>query len=851
MSTREDRLLDAIGGVSDRNVRIAVGSNSSELGLRTETHHITLTGQEKITPEEIRRYRIRSAVVGCAAAVLVIAGGIFLWNKLKDIETEPKPAVSTTAAVTTVAPVTAAPADTTDGGDYYRAVEGGFSTQSSTVGGRFLRVVCDNEEFVYTEPDGITRFYPEQARVELVDETTGSVTAEARFVTYDDLVTLDRDIMIKLAVNGSGEYTGLVITPTEDGRYCATVYTCSPDGLMDFDPSGFYLISSPDDVSFEKQGDGIFVKNGEASGHYSVSRNFITYDDNTPYPFLARGRDINERSSGEAQLRFDALIIGGQVLAYSYDNGGTMPTYDIYPEYASLRLNGYEPDKSSGMYYVRSDEEDTGASVQLRSSDENGIGWVELDIERFDANGSFNMITNVLESGRVLIFVGVPLNRRFIVYTCLYDSSGLHLLPDLIFETELPLESIYCDGGNGVIYNDIYKGEKNVVIDFYTLEIFDRTNEECEAAKEKLKELTSGNAEGGFHVPIAPDKGLHTLRYDGEKFTADPDGWYGTVYSITAGTVEKVGYAKGYGNYMQIRDSSGHLWTYANLYYNRYFREGDTVHMGEAISDVSSELAVYCDKEIVPEPLTNPMIIPDESEVTLIAGEPKPSDELHEFSADNTITRRFIGWADEWAATHDDQYRWYKAGEFLDNLGVDGLKELYYKGKFLAGELVTDDFSDIDGYNGVTSFGTDPLHADGAVFELPYPEGSKTMFSFYSSGFSYRSFYDAWMSVFTEEWAFTLLNSYPGFRKYGDELYYVSSAGGGDLSLVNVEYELVKQTEDEIVFNAVGYHVEQGEQPVYDPALRDRYKKTYIPYRFVKTANGWRIAFSETFYNWH
>ncbi|MBP3856386.1 MAG: hypothetical protein IK990_12335 [Ruminiclostridium sp.] len=94
MKTKEEKLIEAIGDTKDSNVLRAVGHESADPNLKTEVRHMEIIDVPKPSEADIRRYRIRNGVLGGLAAAVAITGGVVLWNNLKDIQTEPKPAES-------------------------------------------------------------------------------------------------------------------------------------------------------------------------------------------------------------------------------------------------------------------------------------------------------------------------------------------------------------------------------------------------------------------------------------------------------------------------------------------------------------------------------------------------------------------------------------------------------------------------------------------------------------------------------------------------------------------------------------------------------------------------------------
>lgn len=115
-------------------------------------------------------------------------------------------------------------------------------------------------------------------------------------------------------------------------------------------------------------------------------------------------------------------------------------------------------------------------------------------------------------------------------------------------------------------------------------------------------------------------------------------------------------------------------------------------------------------------------------------------------------------------------------------------------------------------------------------------------FTFYlDNGFpSYSAFRAALDSVFTEDYAISLLNEYQYYMDDGnDRLFSVCGDRGSNITYVGSSFELVSQDENEMVFNLVGHY---NEDAVYgeggDPAKETTEN---FPIRMVKTGSGWRF----------
>ena len=816
---REERFMNILGGLDHKYVEMAMPSYAGR-NEADDTRHIVLdTSAEtvEISKKDVRRYMIMRAL-GMAAVVALIVGAAVLlvqnWDKIAVREPERPGNTDITEGAETIHDILIVPEEGKP-----------ISVSSNTVDGLTMKLVCDE---TYVTEDGRTEYATLDTRVEISDEN-GEILSSASLNTRDNVTVWNNDAVIKFSKNNSGGYWGLVFIPLYDGGYMMTPYTVTESGnYLDFDTYGMRQVESPDEVDFwendESLAVGIVVNDKD---HYSLNDTFINYDNETPHDWLYNGIG--------AALRLDRDIDDtDKYVSVRIDRSAANENkeYDYAADYAG----------NAAVYVCQHESETVLCTAPLVSKGYDEENW-KL---QYDRKGSFNVLTHTLNDGTVVIIVGIPLNRRFTVSMYAYSNGKLKLIPDLFFETDQPLEDIKCSPDGIIDYYDVYQGSRKIQIDTDTLTWSEVLSDANKAAINELI-FMAGAITGDVDFSLPLDERMNTfLKYqDADIFEANvPSTYNTTVRSVTDGVVQSIGYVYGHDTCIDILDNNGNLWTYCTLQDSTNVKEGDRVKAGDKIADANIGFQLRFNTPPEAETLVNPMTdLYDEKDAVLKSGNILPSDELSEFSTDNTVTRRWIGWADEWTQSHDEEYKWHTTGEFLDSLGVEGLKELYCKGDFLSYMTVTDNFSDIDGCNDRT---------DKAIVSIPvHILNGISQSDYVSSGFDYDSFYSSWVDVFTEEWALTLLNQHPyTFRRYGGELYYQGTAAGGDISLVHTEYELVKQTEDEIEFLSVGYHVKNGEPPVYDPALKDTYERKYIRYRFVKTGDGWRIAYSDTFYSW-
>lgn len=166
--------------------------------------------------------------------------------------------------------------------------------------------------------------------------------------------------------------------------------------------------------------------------------------------------------------------------------------------------------------------------------------------------------------------------------------------------------------------------------------------------------------------------------------------------------------------------------------------------------------------------------------------------------------------------------------DFLDSLDNNEQKELYFKASSIirlmanTSTLKISDSLDKNNYD-------------------KYIRCNKNGYNshFFETGYTFDSFFSVLCEVFTEETAEKVIDHYPGFYEYNDELWVIWGAAGSDLSVVRVEYELINQTDTELEFKGIRFHNEADQD--YDPDLRDEYTRDYVDFKFVLTENGWRV----------
>ncbi len=828
--TPEEKLIRAIGDVNDRYLKLAVSYERPSV-IRTYSRGSgEVTDNRLPAPKHQRLISVLTWIAVAAVFALVIALG-FIWGITADgsIETHDPPLTGAdiSPAVSSDDPAVSQP----EGDDLFPEELHDFVIKSETVGDRILGEVYLQIVFgTYYENDGVISVVPETGRVEVVAAKTDKVWSTARFVTRDTPtgeITLDRDIVIKIADYNLPKLGAIICVPIEgEDSYCTTIYqTDDYREYIDYEPNWFYTIKSPDEIRFEEDVFGFVVHGNE---HIGMGFRARKYDDNTPYEWLYKGEPYKEGM----HLRFDSFISNpDRKLLEHYDPD--VEPFAFAPEYVSWEIKEIYYDRPAQDRFAFDD-----SWIRLKNSDEASAAYSEFRTENdsnvFSKKGSFNIISRVLDDGKLLVFAGLPGDSGFTVSVFVYDGETLRQFPDLFPHLTDTLESIECDGVNRLKYCDFYSGDCDIMLDFNTLTYRAWLDTANETALELLAEYAGTD---DYALPLDLEKA--TLVFNGEAFVQGNRSYYtGDIYSVTDGTVQTVNWIPGHNMYIDILDKNGNLWTYAdcgsiaNVYEGMEVRAGDKISMNWA-----GGVQIRFNSPVEPPVLSEPAVNYDMADIE-VEGTPYDSSELNKFSVDSYL-EKCLGWEAEWSEKSGQENNVVNTGLFIDSLGVPGLKELYYKAYALDRILVTDNFTDLDCYK-----------CSGAVVKKPYPPDPDYKQPFASTGITYESFHEAYSEIFTKDMALNLLNNFNYFLRYGDELYIVEVSAGGDLSRVHEEYELVRQTEDEIVFRKVHFRVKEGTSDLtYHPELRDTYEKTYITFRFIRENGVWKIAYAPE-YHW-
>lgn len=226
---------------------------------------------------------------------------------------------------------------------------------------------------------------------------------------------------------------------------------------------------------------------------------------------------------------------------------------------------------------------------------------------------------------------------------------------------------------------------------------------------------------------------------------------------------------------------------------------------------------------VVPEADSeNPAVYIDGEEYTL-TGEPMASDMLADYELEKYYDL--------------DECGYKSMTDFLEGLDCpdkEELKNLYRRAHV------------ISFYEG--SCGTDNIPWESVITDYEsraYLESDEKG-TFFETGFTYDSFYNNYLDVFTKETAERIFELYPWFLSYNGELWIIGVSGGSFYTqLPYEEYEVVKQTDAEITVRRTLYFydwVSAGEEQKFDHEKKELYTKQYSDCKFVLTDNGWRIG---------
>lgn len=237
-------------------------------------------------------------------------------------------------------------------------------------------------------------------------------------------------------------------------------------------------------------------------------------------------------------------------------------------------------------------------------------------------------------------------------------------------------------------------------------------------------------------------------------------------------------------------------------------------------SDVTSESRDPGDSEPRPVDIGNGMTL---------TGSPLDASELEEFSIEPYIEKVYYSDADE---------------EFLDSLEIPELKDIYKRAGALFGCLSTTEFPPA-----FSAVGDERVPAR-IKFLKPVNEidAGGLSYVYEEWGYTYESFYNAFLSAFTKEAVEEIFKEYEFFLNYNGELFCkVTSSGGnvwsGGAWEVHREYELISKSDTVIEFRRTVFRdIDNKFNMEYFPEHRNEYHADLTEFKFVLTENGWRAA---------
>lgn len=221
--------------------------------------------------------------------------------------------------------------------------------------------------------------------------------------------------------------------------------------------------------------------------------------------------------------------------------------------------------------------------------------------------------------------------------------------------------------------------------------------------------------------------------------------------------------------------------------------------------------------------LETPSGVWDDWGIQLTKGTPLPAGELIDFPFEDWIFPE-----ERLYAAQDVFPESTTIGVFLDSLNEPEIKDCFLRAAAASYLICSDNI---------------PILYPHAEISVNMKNG--LTYSCYETGYTFDSFYNGYLSAFTEDSAQRLIDRNRTFAPYNGELYSMGSAYEfGPFATVYYEYELLNRTENEITFRRACYS-EEGDlwgydKSPYDPDKKDEYVVTYDNFKFVKTADGWR-----------
>lgn len=175
--------------------------------------------------------------------------------------------------------------------------------------------------------------------------------------------------------------------------------------------------------------------------------------------------------------------------------------------------------------------------------------------------------------------------------------------------------------------------------------------------------------------------------------------------------------------------------------------------------------------------------------------------------------------------------------KLLDSIGIPEIKDFYITAMALSTAISSTE--NITPTSAVTENNRTPANIENTWSGKRY----------FESGYTYDSFYNAFLNVFTKEGADELFKRYDYFLNYNGALLCELISKGGNAWKVHSEYELVSKTDTAVKFREMTFSHDKNSKPAteYKPELRYQYDITFTEYEFVLTESGWRAKLPDIF----
>lgn len=192
-------------------------------------------------------------------------------------------------------------------------------------------------------------------------------------------------------------------------------------------------------------------------------------------------------------------------------------------------------------------------------------------------------------------------------------------------------------------------------------------------------------------------------------------------------------------------------------------------------------------------------------------------EKLEKFSVELSINGEKLGKADE---------------EFIDSLGIPELKNLFKKAESLISLASATEIN--------------PTPAAVENNRKPAQIKLSSGKTFTESGYTYESFYNEFLSAFTEEATEQFFKNYDLFLNYDGAMLFEIVSKNEIAGEIHREYEIISKSDTEIEFKrTVFYSNNMKSVSEYNPELRDQYETESTNFRFELTEEGWRAALPE------